>query len=29
MKMFNFDCITQEDAKDYNPKWPEIPDHPY
>ena len=27
--MFNFDCITQEDAKDYNPKWPEIPDHPY
>ena len=29
MKMFNFDCITQEDTKDYNPKWPEIPDHPY
>ena len=28
-KMFNFDYITKEDIKKHNPKWPEIPDHPY
>ena len=27
--MFNFDYITKEDIKEHNPKWPEIPDHPY
>ena len=27
--MFNFDYITKEDLKEHNPKWPEIPDHPY
>ena len=27
--MFNFDYITKEDIKKYNPKWPEILDHPY
>ena len=27
--MFNFDYITEEDIKKHNPKWPDIPDHPY
>ena len=27
--MFNFDCSTKEDTKEYNPKRPEIPDHLY
>ena len=27
--MFNFDYIKKEDIKEHNPKWPEIPDHPY
>ena len=27
--MFNFDYITKEDIKEHNPKWPEMPDHPY
>ena len=27
--MFNSDYITKEDTKEYNPKLPEIPDHPY
>ena len=27
--MFNFHYITKEDIKEHNPKWPEIPDHPY
>ena len=27
--MFNFGCITKEDAKEHNPQWPEIPDDPY
>ena len=27
--MFNFDYITKEDITEHNPKWPEIPDHPY
>ena len=27
--MFNFDDITNENNRDYNKKWPYIPDHPY
>ena len=27
--MFNFHYTTKEDIKEHNPKWPEIPDHPY
>ena len=27
--MFNFDYVTKEDTKEYNPNWPEIPDHLY
>ena len=27
--MFNFDYITQEDIKEHNPNWPDIPDHPH
>ena len=27
--MFKFDYITQEDIKEHNPNWPDIPDHPY
>ena len=27
--MFNFDYITVEYIKEHNPKWSEIPDHPY
>ena len=27
--MFNSNYITKEDMKEHNPKWPEIPDHPY
>ena len=27
--MFNFDYITKEDVREYNPNWPEILDHPY
>ena len=27
--MFNFDYVTKEDLKEHNPKWPNIPDHPY
>ena len=27
--MFNFDCITEEDIKEHNPNWLEIPDHSY
>ena len=27
--MFYFDYITKQDIKKHNPKWPEIPDHPY
>ena len=27
--MFNFDYITNEDKKQHNSNWPEIPDHPY
>ena len=28
-KMINFDDVIKEEAKEHNPKWPEIPDHPY
>ena len=27
--MFNFNYITKENIKEYNPNWPEIPNHPY
>ena len=27
--MFNFNYITKEDIKEYNPNWPESPHHPY
>ena len=27
--MFNLDHITNENNRDYNKKWPFIPDHPY
>ena len=27
--MLNFDYITKEDAKEHNPDWPDILDHPY
>ena len=27
--MFNFDYITEENIKVYNPNWPEIPDHSF
>ena len=27
--MLNFDYITKEDIKKYNPNWPGIPEHPY
>ena len=27
--MFNFDYITEEDIKEHDPNWPEIPNHPY
>ena len=27
--MINFDHVIKEEAKEYNPNWPEIPDHPY
>ena len=26
--MINFD-VTQEDIKEYNSNWPQVPDHPY
>ena len=28
-KIFNFSYIAKEYIKEHNPKWPEIPDHPY
>ena len=28
IKMFNFDYITK-DIKEYNPNWPQGPNHPY
>ena len=27
--MFNFDYLTKKNIKEYNPNWPEFPDHPY
>ena len=27
--MINLDCITNENSKKSNEKWPYIPDHPY
>ena len=27
--MVNFDDVTKENIKQYNPNWPQIPDHPY
>ena len=27
--MFNFDYVANEDIKEHNPNWSEIPDHPY
>ena len=27
--MFNFDYISNENIKEHDPYWPEIPDHPY
>ena len=28
-KMINFDGATKENIKEFNPNWPQIPDHPY
>ena len=27
--MLNFDDVVKENIKEYNPDWPQIPDHPY
>ena len=27
--MINFDYVTKENIKEYNPNWPRIPDPPY
>ena len=27
-KMINFDDVTKENIKEYNPNWPQISDHP-
>ena len=27
--MFNVYCVSKEDIKEYNPNWPDIPDHPH
>ena len=27
--MINFDSITNENNKEHNKKWPDIPGHPY
>ena len=27
--MINFDTVTQENIKEHNTNWPQIPDHPY
>ena len=27
--MINFDDVTEEEAKENNPNWPQILDHPY
>ena len=28
-KIINFDDVTEENIKEHNPNWPQIPDHPY
>ena len=28
-EMINLDDVTKENIKERNPKWPQIPDHPY
>ena len=28
-KMIHYDDVTKENIKQYNPNWPEIPDHSY
>ena len=28
-KMINFDDVRSESTKEYDPSWPQIPDHPY
>ena len=27
--MINLDDVTKQNSKEYNPNWPQIPDHPY
>ena len=27
--MINFNGVKKENMKEYNPDWPQIPDHPY
>ena len=27
--MTNFDDVINQNIKEHNPNWPEIPDHPY
>ena len=27
--MIDFDCVTKENMKEHNPKWPQITNHPY
>ena len=27
--MVNFDDTIEEETKEHNPNWPQIPDHPY
>ena len=27
--MINFENVTKETIKEYNPNWPQIPDHPF
>ena len=28
-KMINFDDVRSESTKEYDPSWPQIPDHPH
>ena len=28
-KMINSDDVTEENIKEHDPNWPQIPDHPY
>ena len=27
--MINFDSVIEEEIKEHNPNWAQIPDHPY